>query len=462
MNMTCFKAYDIRGRIGETLDGDIARRIGAAFAHVMIDTSAPLQRVVVGHDCRESSPALSAALIEGLRGQGADVLDLGLAGTEEVYFATAHLGAAGGIEVTASHNPQDYNGMKLVGPGSRPIDPATELVAIRTAAQAGDLPVAGRKGTCESVSVREAYAACICDFVDARALRPMRIVVNAGNGTAGPAFDAIAAELRRRGAPLTFVRINHEPDGRFPNGVPNPLLPENRAMTAEPVIAQWAELGVAWDGDFDRCFLFDETGAFVDGEYVVSLLAESFLAGETGAAIVHDPRIVWNTRSAIARHGGRAITSRTGHAFMKARMREVNAIYGGEMSAHHYFRDFSYCDSGMIPWLKVVESLSRTGRSLGQAVGKMRAEFPSSGEINFTVVDPAATIAAIVAQLGPQAREIDALDGASLEFADWRMNLRASNTEPLLRLNVETRGNRVLLEERVGNLSELINRLSVN
>ncbi|MEX5728140.1 phosphomannomutase [Rhodovulum iodosum] len=456
MNLTCFKAYDVRGRIGDNLDTDIARRIGAGFAHVMgARTEGRALRVVVGRDCRESSPELACAVMSGLRDQGAEVLDIGLAGTEEVYFATAHLGATGGIEITASHNPMDYNGMKLVGPGSRPIDPGSELAAIRAAAES-DLEPLATPGGYAPVDTRPAFAAHVCDFVEADKLKPMKILVNSGNGTAGPTFDAIAAELARRGAPLDFVRVNHVPDGSFPNGVPNPLLPENRAMTAAPVRAEGAEMGVAWDGDFDRCFLFDEAGDFIDGEYVVALLAQSFLAGGTGETIVYDPRVVLNTRAVIAANGGSAVASKTGHAFVKAKMREVDAVYGGEMSAHHYFRDFYYCDSGMIPWLKIVEYLSRSGQSLGQCVAEMRADFPSSGEINFTVSDPAAVIEAIVAQLGDAADEIDRLDGASLGFADWRMNLRASNTEPLLRLNIETRGDRALLEAKVAELTALV------
>ncbi|MBK1637251.1 phosphomannomutase [Rhodovulum adriaticum] len=458
MQLTCFKAYDIRGRVGENLDDAIARRIGTAFAYVMSEKVEGDVRIVVGRDCRESSPALAEALIEGLLDQGADVLDIGLAGTEEVYFATAHLGAAGGLEVTASHNPKEYNGMKMVGPSSRPLDPIAELAEIRHFAEQGELPEVQPKGRYATTDVRAAYAAHVCDFIDPDCLKPLRIVVNAGNGTAGPAFDAIAGELHRRGAPLSFIRVNHEADGRFPNGVPNPILRENHSMTAEPVKAEGADIGVAWDGDFDRCFLFDDEGNFVDGEYIVALLAESFLLDRVGETIVYDPRVVWNTRAAVDELGGTAVMSRTGHAFMKAKMREVNAVYGGEMSAHHYFRDFAYCDSGMIPWLKLVEFLSRIDRSLSNAVSHMRQAYPSSGEINFAVPDPQAAVEAVVTRLGPEALTIDSLDGASLTFDNWRMNLRASNTEPLLRLNVETRGDRELLHDRVSYLTDLIER----
>jgi phosphomannomutase len=448
--MTCFKAYDIRGRLGEDMDEDIARRIGRAFARCL-----PAARVVVGHDCRLSSPGLAAAVTAGLTDEGAEVLSLGLCGTEEVYFATAHLRAEGGICVTASHNPADWNGMKMVRAGSAPVgqDSGLAAMAVMAAVDMGRAPGGGRVA---AVDTRAAYVERVLSFVDVARLRPLHVVVNAGNGAAGPTFDALAEVLAARRAPLRFTRINHAPDGRFPNGIPNPLLPENQPVTAGGVQAAGADLGVAWDGDFDRCFLFDETGAFVPGEYVVGLLAEVFLRKEPGATIVPDPRVVLGTRAAIAAAGGRAHQARTGHAFLKAALRETGAVYGGEMSAHHYFRDFMACDSGMIPWLLVAELMGRTGLPLSELLAARRAAFPSSGEINFRVADAAAAVDRVRAAWQVQAVAVDEMDGLSLTFPGWRFNLRSSNTEPLLRLNVEARGDAGLVAAQVAAISALI------
>lgn len=449
MTLTCFKSYDIRGRVDVDLNKQVACRIGGAVASVLKPG-----RVVVGYDPRLSSAPLADALAEGISHGGADIADLGLCGTEEVYFATAETRAGAGVMVTASHNPIDYNGMKLVGPGSRPLS-EVEFARIHAAAETA-LAAGGRQGTRTPLDLRAAYAAHVAGFVDAARLAPLTVLVDAGNGAAGPTFDAVAGVLADRGAPLAYIRRHHTPNGTFPNGIPNPLLPENRDGTATAVRESGADLGVAWDGDFDRCFLFDEGGRFVDGEYVVALLAESLLARHPGAAIVHDPRVVWATTDAVGRAGGRAVASRTGHAFVKAAMREAGAIYGGEMSAHHYFRDFAHCDSGMIPWLLVVDRLSQTGRPLSALLANMRARFPSSGEINFQVSDPRASVERVIERLGSTAAEIDRLDGASLAFEDWRMNLRASNTEPLLRLNLETRGDRDLLMRKIAEISALV------
>ena len=447
--LSCFKSYDVRGQLGVNLDAGICRRIGRAFAEVMLPGL-----VVTGRDIRESSPELQAALIEGLRDGGADVIDIGLCGTEEIYFATAHFAAGGGLMVTASHNPIDYNGIKLVRAESRPVSGDNGLNEIHDLAASAAFPGAVR-GTLRREDPRAAYVGRVLSFIDAGKLRPLTILVNAGNGAAGPTFDAIAEGLAAKGAPLSFVRIHHAPDSHFPNGIPNPLLTENQPVTAASVRAHGADFGVAWDGDFDRCFLFDETGAFIPGEYIVGLLAAAFLATDPGAKIVHDPRVMWNTVDVVARAGGEAVVSRTGHALIKAKMREVDAVYGGEMSAHHYFRNFMYCDSGMIPWLKVAEHVSASGKPLSALVAAMRADFPSSGEINFVLDDADAALARIEATYGPGA-EIDRLDGVSLAFPDWRLNLRKSNTEPVLRLNVETRGDRALLETRVAELAALI------
>ena len=449
--LTCFKSYDVRGQLGVNLDAAIARRIGRAFAEVMRPGV-----TVTGRDIRESSPELQAALIEGLLAGGSDVIDIGLCGTEEVYFATSHYGAGGGLMVTASHNPIDYNGIKMVRAESRPISGDNGLTEIHDLAASQAFAQGIAPGRLRQEDPRPAYVARVLSFIDPAALRPMKILVNAGNGVAGPTFDAIAEGLAAAGAPLDFVRLHHTPDSSFPNGIPNPLLPENQPVTSAAVRAAGADFGVAWDGDFDRCFLFDETGRFIDGEYIVGLLAAAALPKEPGARIVHDPRVMWNTLDVVAKGGGEAVVSRTGHALIKARMREVDAVYGGEMSAHHYFRNFMYCDTGMIPWLLVAEHMSATGKPLSALVAEMQANFPSSGEINFHLEDPGAAMARVEAALAPEALDIDRLDGVSMSFPDWRLNLRKSNTEPVLRLNVETRGDRALLEARVAELTAMI------
>jgi len=457
-HLACFTAYDIRGRLGLDLDPAIARRIGRAFAEVM-----QARRVVIGRDCRVSSQALADATVAGLMEAGVEVLDLGLCGTEEMYFATTHFAADGGIAVTASHNPMDYNGMKLVRAGSAPISAATGLDAIRALAESGAFaPMRPGGRVCGAEGARAAYVRQVLAFIDPAALHPMTILVNAGNGAAGPTFDAIADALAALGAPLRFVRMRHEPDGNFPNGIPNPLLAQNRPVTGQAVRAAGADMGIAWDGDFDRCFFFDHEGRFIDGEYIVGLLAAAFLAKTPGATIVHDPRVVLNTRNVIARAGGRAVQARTGHAFIKQALRDHDAVYGGEMSAHHYFRDFVHCDSGMIPWLLVAELMSHPAAPLAglaplaDLVGAMRADFPSSGEINFTLADPAAAMARVSAVFAPQAMARDDMDGLSLSFPDWRFNLRTSNTEPVLRLNVESRGCPDLVTRRVADIRAVI------
>jgi len=450
MTLACFKTYDIRGRIGETLDAAIAYRIGRAFARVMRP-----ETVVLGRDIRDSSPTLQDAVAEGVMDEGVDVADIGLCGTEEVYFATDRLAAGGGMMITASHNPIGDNGIKMVGPGARPISRASGLQEMHDLALADAFgPAVTPRGTRRTANPRAAYVARCLSFVDPAALGPLKVLVNAGNGAAGPTFDALAEALAAAGAPVAFERLHHVPDPTFPNGIPNPLLPENQPVTGDAVIAAGADLGLAWDGDFDRCFFFDETGAFVPGEYVVGLLAAAVLAQDPGAKIVHDPRVMWNTRRIVEDQGGTAVVSRTGHALVKEKMREVDAAYGGEMSAHHYFRGFMYCDSGMIPWLLVLAHVSATGRPLSDLVAGMRAAHPSSGEINFRLADAPAAVAAVEGAFGDG--QIDRLDGLSVAFDDWRFNLRASNTEPVLRLNVETRGDGALLAEKVVALSELI------
>lgn len=448
---SAFKTYDIRGRLGTELTTTIAHRIARAFARV---TGAGA--VVLARDCRESSPDLADAVAAGLIAEGVRVLDLGMAGTEEMYFATAHSGAGGGICVTASHNPREYNGMKLVGSGAVPL-PNAAFALIRALTEAASDPDPLPGGVREERSdLRAAYVSHVASLVGASGLGPLRLVVNSGNGAAGPTLDALAEGLAKGGARLDLVRMHHEPDGSFPNGIPNPLLPENRPVTAAAVRAAGADMGVAFDGDFDRCFLFDGEGGFVDGEHVVALLAAAHLAREPGATIVHDPRVIWAVEDAVRRGRGRSVLAPTGHVFLKAAMREHGAIYGGEMSAHHYFRGFMSCDSGMIPWLLVCGLLSSTGQSLTDLVGVMRRDFPSSGEINFRVTDVAAMVSRVEAALAPKARRVDRTDGLSLDFGSWRLNLRASNTEPLMRLNVEAKGDAGLVADGVAEVRRIV------
>jgi phosphomannomutase len=446
IEITCFKAYDIRGRVPDELNEDIAYRIGRAFAMFL-----NADKVVVGRDIRLSSPALSKALIRGITAQGADVLDIGVCGSEEVYFATSDLDADGGVIVTASHNPADYNGMKFVSRGSRPVSGDDGLFEIRDLAQAGDFGPSTAVGRVIETRNVDAYIAHLLSYVDVEQLRPLKIVTNPGNGGAGKIVDELEAKL-----PFIFTKIQHEADGTFPHGVPNPLLPENRDITAAAVQASGADIGIAWDGDFDRCFLFDETGAFIEGYYIVGLLAEALLANNPGQKIIHDPRLVWNTRQVVAEAGGTPILCKTGHAFIKARMRQEDAVYGGEMSAHHYFRDFAYCDSGMIPWLLVAQLLSRKNQPLSSLVNERITRFPVSGEINRVVADPAALLTEVEALYEECSIGVDYTDGLSMEFAEWRFNIRASNTEPVVRLNVETRGDERLMQAKRDELLRIV------
>jgi phosphomannomutase len=443
--LSCFKAYDIRGRLGEELTPDLARSIGRAYAGFLRP-----RRVAVGHDVRLSSPELARAFGEGLRTSGVDVLELGRCGTEEVYFATFHLALDGGVMVTASHNPKDYNGFKLVRGAARPISADTGLLEIERAVVEERFPPPG-KGQLDCVTTRPAYVEHLLGYVERKALRPLHIVVDAGHGGAGEVIDLLEPHL-----PCTFFKLHHEPDGNFPSGVPNPLLPGNRAATSEAVRREHAEFGVAWDGDFDRCFFYDERGEFIDGYYVVGLIAESVLARHPGEKIVHDPRLVWNTIEIVERAGGVPVQSKSGHAFIKDVMRREDAVYGGEMSAHHYFREFSYADSGMIPWLLVYQLLSGVERPLSELVADRVLRYPVSGEINVKIEDPAAALARVRAHYAPLALTLDETDGVSLEFERWRFNVRMSNTEPYVRLNVESRGDRALVQAKTEELLALL------
>lgn len=446
MNLNCFKAYDIRGRVPDELNEGLARRIGNATALLL--EPGPM---VLGRDVRLTSSALQKALAAGITATGRDVIDIGLCGTEEVYFQTNHLGAAGGIMVTASHNPMDYNGLKLVREGSRPISGDTGLLMIRDSVDRGTYSEMPSPGAISQAYAKDDYIQHLLGYVNRNDLKPLKIVTNAGNGGAGTVIDQLAPHL-----PFEFVRVQHEPDGRFPNGIPNPLLPENRGVTTEAVRAHGADFGIAWDGDFDRCFFFDAEGRFIEGYYLVGLLAKSLLAKSPGGKVIHDPRLTWNTIEMVKQAGGIPVQSKTGHAFIKDRMRAENAVYGGEMSAHHYFRDFAYCDSGMIPWLLIAELISQTGCSLSAMVEDQTKSFPCSGEINFRVADAKRSIERIMSQYADLNPSLDFTDGVSAEFPEWRFNLRSSNTEPLLRLNVESRHDEQLVREKVKKITSLL------
>ena len=442
-----FKAYDIRGRVPDQLNGSVVARIGAALSSQL--KPGP---VVVGRDVRLSSHELQEALSRGLLSVGRDVIDIGLCGTEEVYFQTEHLGAAGGVMVTASHNPMDYNGLKLVREGARPISGDSGLGVIRDMLLDGAVPPAvAEVGHLRRLQDKSAYVQRLLEYVQGANLRPLKIVTNAGNGGAGAVIDLLAPHL-----PLEFIRIQHEPDGAFPNGIPNPLLPENRAATSKAVLEHGADFGIAWDGDFDRCFFFDEKGRFIEGYYLVGLLARTLLSRHPGGKVIHDPRLVWNTVELVEEAGGVPVVSKTGHAFIKERMRAEDAVYGGEMSAHHYFREFAYADSGMIPWLLIAALVSQTGTPLADLVEDRIAAFPCSGEINFRVADAKAAVARVMAHFSDLSPVLDHTDGISADFGSWRFNLRSSNTEPLLRLNVETRGDAALLQARTSEISALL------
>ena len=451
--LTCFKAYDIRGKLGTELNEEIAYKIGRAYGQIYQPKT-----VVIGCDIRLTSESLKQATIQGLNDAGVNVLDLGMTGTEEVYFGAFHLNVQGGIEITASHNPMDYNGMKLVRENARPISADTGLKDIQALAESGNFTELTQKGSTAPYNILPEFIEHLMGYINPAKIRPLKLVVNAGNGAAGHVIDAIEEKLKALNIPVEFIKIHHEADGHFPNGIPNPILVENRDSTRHAVLEHHADMGIAWDGDFDRCFLFDEKGQFIEGYYIVGLLAQAFLLKQSGEKIVHDPRLIWNTFDVVEKYQGIPVQSKSGHSFIKDKMREHNAVYGGEMSAHHYFRDFSYCDSGMIPWLLVVSVLSETGQSLSSLVEEMIKKFPCSGEINFKVADTQATIQKIFDHFADQNPVIDQTDGVSLDFGIWRLNVRASNTEPLLRLNIETRLDRhpKPMQDYVNELTQLI------
>ncbi len=442
--LTCFKAYDIRGKLGQELNEDIAYRIGRAFGEFLNPKT-----VVVGGDIRHTSETLKAAVSQGLVDSGIDVIDLGMTGTEEIYFATKHLQVDAGIEVTASHNPIDFNGMKLVQRGARPISGDTGLKEIKKLTEENNFSklTVESKGTITELNILNDYVEHLLTYINPDNIKPLRLVANSGNGAAGHVIDALEIKFKQLSIPIEFIKVHHQADGNFPNGIPNPLLKENRSATSQAVLKHHADMGIAWDGDFDRCFFFDENGQFIEGYYIVGLLAEAFLVKNPGSKVIHDPRLTWNTIDIANTNSGIAIQSKTGHAFIKERMRSEDAIYGGEMSAHHYFRDFAYCDSGMIPWLLVSELISLKNQSLSSMVAHRIEKFPSSGELNFELSDPQAAISRVRSQFEKNALNIDETDGISIEYENWRFNLRSSNTEPVVRLNVEARGSVELMEK---------------
>ncbi|WP_434278684.1 phosphomannomutase CpsG [Acinetobacter sp. CE-15] len=451
--LTCFKAYDIRGKLGTELNEEIAYKVGRAYGQIYQPKT-----VVIGCDIRLTSEALKQATIRGLNDAGVDVLDLGMTGTEEVYFAAFHLDVQGGIEITASHNPMDYNGMKLVRENARPISADTGLKEIQSLAESEQFIEVEKKGSTQKYNILPEFIEHLLTYIDPSKIRPLKLVMNAGNGAAGHVVDAIEEKFKALNIPVEFIKIHNHPDGTFPNGIPNPILVENRDSTRNAVLIHHADMGIAWDGDFDRCFLFDEKGQFIEGYYIVGLLAQAFLLKQAGEKIVHDPRLVWNTLDIIEQYQGIAVQSKSGHAFIKDVMREHNAAYGGEMSAHHYFRDFAYCDSGMIPWLLAILVVSETQQSLSSLVEGMIERFPCSGEINFKVEDTQKTIQKIFDHFADLTPAIDQTDGVSLDFGAWRLNVRASNTEPLLRLNIESRAdkNPKPMQDYVDELTQLI------
>ncbi|MEG9530133.1 phosphomannomutase CpsG [Mannheimia indoligenes] len=447
--LTCFKAYDIRGQLGTELNTDIAYRIGRAFGQYLKPKS-----IVVGGDVRLTSNELKSAVTNGLLDSGVDVIDLGLTGTEEVYFATSFLKTDGGIQVTASHNPMDYNGMKLVREGSRPISADTGLADIQRLAEENNFPAVEKRGKYTQKSVQGEYVEHLLSYIDLSKLTPKKLVINSGNGAAGQIIDAIEAQFKAQQVPVEFIKVHNNPDGNFPNGIPNPILHENREDSIKAVLDNNADIGIAFDGDFDRCFFFDEKGGFIEGYYVVGLLSQAFLAKNKGAKIIYDPRLIWNTEELVREAGGEPVISKSGHSFIKEKMREVDAIYGGEMSAHHYFRDFFYCDSGMIPWLLTLELLCTTGKSLSELVGERLDKFPSPGEINSKLTDAHSSIARV--KEAYKDGKLETLDGISVDFDNWRFNLRSSNTEPVVRLNLETRGDKALMQQKTDEILALL------
>ncbi len=451
--LTCFRKYDVRGELGTEINEDISYQIGRSVAEYF-----NAKNMVVGFDARETSPRLATALQRGICDSGSDVFEIGLSGTEEMYWAVSGFEADAGITITASHNPINYNGMKIVKHGSRPLTDK-EFADIKISAEENNFYKSDKQGSIIDIrkKARRAYLDKIISLIEIKCLKPFKIVINSGNGTAGPVLDALIEKLELESVKADFVKVHHDPDSTFPNGIPNPLLEENRKATIDMIKREQADFGVAFDGDFDRCFLFDHFGNFVPGEYIVGLMAQFFLSKDPNSIIIHDPRVIWNTIDVVENNGGKALVSKTGHAFLKRLMRDVDAVYGGEMSAHHYFREFAYCDSGMIPWLLIWQLLSKNNTDLANLVSHRKYKFPSSGEINFKVDDALSCLKRVKERYISSSKIYDELDGLSMNFENWRFNLRSSNTEPLVRLNVETKGDKTLLKSKVEQLTKLIN-----
>ncbi len=449
--INCFNSYDVRGELGTELTEEIAYKIGVAFSHYL-----KAKKIVIGGDMRLSTNSLKSALAQGILDTGANVVDIGMTGSEELYFAASLLDVDGGIEVTGSHNPKNYNGMKFVGRDASPIGQDTGLDQIKNLAENQSLLITKSKGTLLNISILDEYITKLITYISYENVSPIKIVCNPGNGAAGHVIDELEKRFKKLSVPIAFVKVNFEADGTFPNGVPNPLLPQYREVTSDAVLRHNADLGIAWDGDFDRCFLFDEKGQFIEGYYIVGLLAAAFLTKKPGEKIIYDPRMIWNTIDIVTEFGGIPVQCKSGHTFMKERMRAENAIYGGEMSAHHYFKDFAYCDSGMIPWLLVAELLSTSNTSLSKLIEDRIKAYPCSGEINYQVKNVNDTIKEIKNYFLDQNPIIEEIDGLSMSFENWRFNLRASNTEPLLRLNVESRGDFTLMQKKLHQIEEKI------
>ena len=449
IKISSFKAYDIRGQLPHEINSEIAYRVGNATAEYL-----SAKKMILGRDIRASSKELSESMASGLMDAGVDVIDIGECGTENVYYATGELKSCGGIMVTASHNPSDYNGFKIVSENAKPISSETGLLDIRKLAESDKRLISESRGNLEQRDLNQSYVKKVMSFIDPDSLSKLKVVMNPGNGGAG-----VYAEYISKNMPIEIIKLNFDPDSSFPNGIPNPMIEENRSSTSQAVIDNKADVGVAWDGDFDRCFFFDEKGNFIEGYYLVGLLAKIFLNKNRNEKVIYDPRLTWNTIDVVERYGGDAIQCQSGHSFIKKSMRDNDAVYGGEMSAHHYFRDFYYCDSGMIPWLLILEMISKEKMPLSQMIQKYRDRYPVSGEINLKVNNAKKIIDFIKGYYLDDALGVDETDGVGMEFKKWRFNLRASNTEPLIRLNVESYNNESLMNEKTRELVDRINSL---
>ena len=428
-----FKAYDVRGIYPDELDEEGAYAIGRAYAEQFEP-----RKIAVGWDMRVSSPAMAEAAMRGAAEAGVDVLELGMVGTEMLYFAVGDLGLDGGIEVTASHNPKEYTGMKIVRRGALPVGGESGLLEIRDRALAAEQRPAARSGSIERYDVWPTFVERVLSFVDVDAIRPLRVVIDGANGMAGAMLPPVLERL-----PVDAVRCYFEPDGTFPNHEPNPLLPENREFIVRKTLEEGADLGVAFDGDADRCFFVDDTGEFVPGDFVTALLAESILEKEPGAKVIYDLRASWAVPETVERAGGTPLVNRVGHAFIKHRMRKEDAAFAGEVSGHYYFRDFSQADSGVVPFLLMLEFVSKKGRKLSEILRPYRERYFITGELNTPVADVPLKLQELKERFGSEG-EVSHLDGVSIDAADWHMNVRPSNTEPLLRLNLEARSRELM------------------